>query len=250
MKALRPLLACAVLAAPAYSQDIAPKDSERDPLLSALDDGTDEDMSSVTVDIRSTAEPMVPEDAGEPVEVKGTLQEEELQPDEEEEKEEEEPQPAAPEGVTVSVEPGSGSGPVDAKSVKLLAPFPAKPLTAPPAGWRLEHPKDLPAFTREIPLSNGTRIQLSIRPHLLVPDADGATVITVNEPGFEPDKRYAQTATTAAVLGPAVERLDDDSRKMSEAIDRLEQLLGSLPAAEVPRAAVPVPETPNRKQQR
>ena len=200
MKALRPLLACAVLAAPAYSQDIAPKDSERDPLLSALDDGTDEDMSSVTVDIRSTAEPMVPEDAGEPVEVKGTLQEEELQPDEEEEK--------------------------------------------------VEHPKDLPAFTREIPLSNGTRIQLSIRPHLLVPDADGATVITVNEPGFEPDKRYAQTATTAAVLGTAIERLDDDSRKMSEAIDRLEQLLGSLPAAEVPRAAVPVPETPNRKQQR
>jgi hypothetical protein len=152
MKALRPLLACAVLAAPAYSQDIAPKDSERDPLLSALQEGMDEDMPSVTVDIRSTAEPLVPEAGEKPVEVKGKLQEEEL------ESEEEPPAPAEPEGVTVSVEPGSGSGPVDAKSVKLLAPFPAKPLAAPPAGWRLEHPKDLPAFTREVPLSNGTRI--------------------------------------------------------------------------------------------
>jgi hypothetical protein len=242
MKALRPLLACAVLAVPAYSQDIAPKDSERDPLLSALQEGMDEDMPSVTVDIRSTAEPLVPEAGEKPVEVKGKLQEEEL------ESEEEPPAPAEPEGVTVSVEPGSGSGPVDAKSVKLLAPFPAKPLAAPPAGWRLEHPKDLPAFTREVPLSNGTRIQLSIRPHLLVPDADGAKVIAVNEPGFEPDKRYAQTATTAAVLATSIERLDDDSRKMSEAIDRLEQLLGSLPATEVPPALAPT--TPNRKQQR
>jgi hypothetical protein len=243
MKALRPLLACAVLTAPVHAQDIAPKDSERDPLLSALEGGMDEDMPSVTVDIRSTAEPMVPEDAGKAVEVKGTLQEEGLAPEEAEAP----PAPPEPEGVTVSVEPGSGSGPVDAKSVKLLAPFPAKPLAAPPAGWRLEHPKDLPAFTREVPLSNGTRIQLSIRPHLLVPDADGAQVVAVNEPGFEPDKRYAQTATTAAVLATSLERLDEDSRKMSEAIDRLEQLLGSLPAAEVPRAAIPVPETPNRK---
>jgi hypothetical protein len=244
MKILRPLLACAVLAAPAYAQDIAPKDSERDPLLSALEDGMDEEMPSVTVDIRSTAEPMVPEDIEKPVEVKGKLQEEGLAPEEEEAP----PAPPEPEGVTVSVEPGSGSGPVDAKSVKLLAPFPAKPLAAPPAGWRLEHPKDVPAFTREVPLSNGTRIQLSIRPHLLVPDADGAQVIAVNEPGFEPDKRYAQTATTAAVLATSIERLDDDSRKMSEAIDRLEQLLGSLPATEAPPVATPVPETPNRKQ--
>lgn len=242
MRILRPLLACAVLAAPAYAQDIAPKDSERDPLLSALEDGTDEDMPSVTVDIRSTAEPMVPDDAEKPVEVKGKLQDgaEEAVP------EEAPPAPPEPEGVTVSVEPGSGSGPVDAKSVKLLAPFPAKPLAAPPAGWRLEHPKDLPAFTREVPLSNGTRIQLSIRPHLLVPDADGARVISVNEPGFEPDKRYAQTATTAAVLTTSLERLDDDSRKMGEAIDRLEQLLGSLPATEA--SPVPAPTTPNRKQ--
>ncbi len=246
MKALRPLLACAVLTAPVPAQDIAPKDSERDPLLSALEEGMDEDMPSVTVDIRSTAEPMVPEDEEKPVEVKGTLQEEELASEEAEDP----PAPPEPEGVTVSVEPGSGSGPVDAKSVKLLAPFPAKPLAVPPAGWRLEHPKDLPAFTREVPLSNGTRIQLSIRPHLLVPDADGANVVAVTEPGFEPDKRYAQTATTAAVLATSLERLDEDSRKMSEAIDRLEQLLGSLPATEIPRAAIPVPETPNRKPQR
>jgi hypothetical protein len=236
MKALRPLLACAVLAAPAYAQNIAPKDSERDPLLSAIEEVADDKGPSVTVDIRSTAESHVPADEQKPVEVKGELQEEELAT------------PPEPEGVTVSVDPGSGSSPMDAKSVKLLAPFPAKPLATPPAGWRLEHPKDLPAFTREVPLSNGTRIQLSIRPHLLVPDADGTQVISVNEPGFEAGKRYAQTATTAAVLATSIERLDDDSRKMGEAIDRLEQLLGSLPATPAPPVATPVDPTPNRKQ--
>ncbi len=247
MNTLRPLLACVVLAAPAFAQDIAPKDSERDSLLSILEEGASEDMPSVTVDIRSTAEPLVPDDAGEPVEVKGKLQEEEVADKEEESPARPEPEPdPEPEGVTVSVEPGSGSGPVDAKAVKLLAPFPAKPLAAPPAGWRLEHPKDLPAFTREVPLSNGARIQLSIRPHLLVPDADGAQVIAVSEPGFDPDKRYAQTSTTSAVLAASIESLDDDSRKMSEAIDRLGQLLGSLPATQV--APAPAPTTPNRKQ--
>ncbi|MCW1915115.1 hypothetical protein OJ996_16130 [Luteolibacter sp. GHJ8] len=244
MKALRPLLACAVLAAPAYAQNLAPENSERDPLLSALEEITDEEGPSVTVDIRSTAESHVPDEEKKPVEVKGELQEDETPAPEEAP-----PAPPEPEGVTVSVEPGSsGSGSVDAKSVKLLAPFPAKPLAAPPTGWRLEHPKDLPAFTREVPLSNGTRIQLSIRPHLLVPDADGAQVISVSEPGFEPDKRYAQTATTAAVLATSLERLDDDSRKMGEAIDRLEQLLGSLPAPVAPPVATPVAPTPNKKQ--
>lgn len=243
MKALRPLLACAVLAAPVYAQNIAPRDSERDPLLSALEEVAEDEGPSVTVDIRSTAESHVPADEQKPIEVKGELQEEELAtPDEEP------PAPPEPEGVTVSVEPGSDSSPMDAKSVKLLAPFPAKPLATPPAGWRLEHPKDLPAFTREVPLSNGTRIQLSIRPHLLVPDADGAQVVSVNEPGFEAEKRYAQTATTAAVLATSIERLDDESRKMGEAIDRLQQLLGSLPATPAAPAAVPVTPTPNRKQ--
>jgi len=251
MKAPLFAISCAVLAATSLAQDIAPKDSERDPLLSALSEGLDDEGGpSVSVDIRSTAPPLVPPSSEEPVLVTGKSPEEggpEVPP------EGLEPlQAQAPEGVTVNVEPGSGGhGAVDAKSVKLLAPFPAKPLSHPPTGWRLEHPKDVPAFTREVPLSNGTRIQLSIRPHLLVPDADGARVISVKEPGFEPEKRYAQTGTMSAVLSSSIEQLDTEARQMSEAIDRLEQLLGSLPAAEAPPRANPVPTpAPNRKPNR
>ncbi|WP_035606663.1 hypothetical protein [Haloferula sp. BvORR071] len=237
------LLACALIAATASAQDIAPKDSERDPLLAALSENLDEEPA-VTVDIRSTAPPMVPTmDSEAPVLVTGKPSEVATETGE---------PVAEPEGVTVNVEPGSaGSSAVDAKSVKLLAPFPAKPLSHPPKGWRLEHPKEVPAFTREVPLSNGTHIQLSIRPHLLVPDADGAHVIAVKEPGYEPDKRYAQTGTMSAVLSTSIDQLDQDARQMSEAIDRLEQLLGSLPATEAaaPRATIvnPPPVAPNRK---
>jgi len=250
MKAPFFAISCAVLTATAFSQDIAPKDSERDPLLSALSEGLDDEEGgpSVTVDLRATAPPMVPPASEAPVLVTGKpLEEGEAEPAP---AEAELPPPVPePEGVTVNVEPGTGGhGAIDAKSVKLLAPFPARPLAHPPAGWRLEHPKEVPPFTREVPLSNGTRIQLSIRPHLLVPDADGARVIAVKEPGFEPEKRYAQTGTMSAVLSSSIEQLDGEARQMSEAVDRLEQLLGSLPAPEAPPRANPVPTpAPNRK---
>lgn len=234
MNPFRSIIACAVLTAPVMAQDIAPKDDARDPVLSALSGGLiGDDEPSVTVDISASAQSLLPEDSEQPVLVKPSLgatggkhagDEEEARPE--------------PEGVTVTVEPGSaGASAVDAASVKLLAPFPAKPLAAPPAGWRLEHPKEVPAFVREVPLPNGTKISLSIRPHLLVPDADGANVIAVKEPGYEPALRYAQTGTMSAVLSGSLERLDEDSRKMSEAVERLGQLLSSLPSPEVPPAA-------------
>lgn len=243
----RPLftLSCVAIAATALAQDIAMKDSELDPLLSALKENTDEGGPSVTVDIRATAPPLAPPAASEePVLVTGRPPGEN---DEAAEANAEPPPPVPePEGVIVNVEPGTGgTAAVDAKSVKLLAPFPARPLSHPPAGWRLEHPKELPAFTQEVALKNGTRIQLSIRPHLLVPDADGARVISVKEPGFEAEKRYAQTGTMSAVLANSIEQLDKDSHQMGEALDRLEQLLGSLPATDTPPRAHPVPAAPS-----
>lgn len=253
MKAPLFAISCAAIAAVALAQDIAPKDSERDPLLSALSEGLDEEGGpSVTVDIRSTAQPMVPAAPDEPVLVTGKPPEEGAEAGTEGEVPEP-PPTQAPEGVVVNVEPGTGgTGAVDAKSVKLLAPFAAKPLSHPPAGWRLEHPKEVPPFNQEVTLKNGTRMQLSIRPHLVVPDADGARVIAVKEPGFEPEKRYAQTGTMSAVLSSSIDQLDSEARQMSEAIDRLEQLLGSLPAPEAPAPrANPVPTpAPNRKPQR
>lgn len=239
MRSFRPIIACAALTLPVMAQDIAPKDDARDPVLSALSGGLGEDDGpSVTVDISASAQSLLPEDSGQPVLVKPS----DAPADEKQNAPAEEEAHPEPEGVTVAVEPGSaGNTAVDASSVKLLAPFPAKPLSAPPTGWRLEHPKEVPAFVREVALSNGTKISLSIRPHLLVPDADGAHVIAVKEPGYEPALRYAQTGTMSAVLSNSLERLDEDSRKMSDAVERLGQLLSSLPVPEAPPEAAPSP---------
>ena len=81
--------------------------------------------------------------------------------------------------------------------VKLLAPFPAKPLAQAPAGWRLESSEHAPPFTREVELSPGKKITLKIRPHLFVPEADGAAVFNISEPGFEPRSATARTPPSA-----------------------------------------------------
>jgi hypothetical protein len=218
MTRTRHLLALFAAALPvAVAQDLV--SGEDDPVLAALAEGIES----------GEAEPMEP-DAGD---------DEMLGPFLEELHGEEEPPPVVPEpeGVTVQVEAGgSGAAAVDASSVKLLAPFPAKPLFAPPAGWKLEHPQDVPAFNREVTLANGTRISLAIRPHLLVPDADGENVIGVQEPGYDPALRYAQTGTMSAVISSSVERMEEDSRKLGDALDRLSQLLSSLPSPEAPPA--------------
>jgi len=156
----------------------------------------------------------------------------------------EEPEPEPRKGLVVRVEniqPGNGS--VDPSKVKLIAPFPAKPLTAPPAGWHLEASASAPPFTREVELSPGKHIKLTIRPHLLVPDTDGTEVFVVSEPGFDPSLGYLQDATVGAILSKSIRQLDDDSKELGTVIDNLQQLLVSLPKPEHD----PKPET-SRKQ--
>lgn len=237
---MTPLRLILALAAPAVlAQDIAPKDSERDPVLSALSEGFGEEVDDGEISVEPPS--LVTEDDGTPVLVTGV-------PPEGAEIEEEMPPVPEPEGVTVHVEPGKAGNPaIDAAAVKLLAPFPAKPLFQPPSGWRLEHPQEVPPFVREVPLSNGTRISLSIRPHLLVPDADGENVLAVQEPGYDPALRYAQTGTMSAVLSSSVERMEEDSRKLGDALDRLNQLLSSLPSPEAPPTAKEVPSPDKKK---
>ena len=247
MTPIRPLSTfLAITLSVATAQDIAPKDSERDPMISALTEGfEDDDIPSVTVDISATAPKLIEEDEEDGLELTSE-QADAPSSDEQAAPEPVEEEPAAPpepEGVTIKVEPGKdGSAKVDAAAVKLLAPFPAKPLFQAPAGWRLEHPDDVPAFVEKVPLANGTTISLSIRPHVLVPDANGDDVLAVTEPGYDPALRYAQTGTMSAVLSASVERMEEDSVKMGAALERLGQLLASLPAApEAPPAKEPSP---------
>jgi hypothetical protein len=151
---------------------------------------------------------------------------------------EESPKPE--DGLAVRVEKlQSGSGTIDPTQVKLTAPFPAKPLAAAPAGWRLDASDSAPPFTREVELSAGTRITLTIRPHILVPDADGANVFAIAEPGYNRSLGYRQTATVGAILSTSIRQLDEDCKQLGNAIDNLQQLLISLPKPE----PQPNPET-------
>ncbi len=136
-------------------------------------------------------------------------------------------------GLAVRVEKlHTGKGAIDPAEVKLFAPFPAKPLAQPPAGWHLDASNGAPAFTREVELSPGTTITLTIRPHLLVPDADGSNVFAIPEPGFDNTLGYAQIATVGANLSNSIRRLDEDAKQLGTAIDSLQQLLVSLPKPE------------------
>ena len=145
-----------------------------------------------------------------------------------------EPEAPKPENeLSVRVEKlRTGKGVIDPAQVKLLAPFPAKPLAQAPAGWRLDASDSAPPFTRDVEISPGSKITLTIRPHLLIPDADGTEVFTISEPGYENALGYQQTATVGAILSNSVRQLDEDSKQLGTAIESLQQLLVSLPKPE------------------
>jgi hypothetical protein len=154
---------------------------------------------------------------------------------------EEPPQKEPESGVAVTVEKMStGAGSIDPGQVKLLAPYPAKPLAPPPTGWRLDTSETATPFTREIEISSGSKITLTIRPHLLVPDADGAQVFNIAEPGYEAALGYQQISTVGAILSNSIQQLDEDSKHLGQSIDRLQQLLISLPKSENESKSVPV----------
>lgn len=133
-------------------------------------------------------------------------------------------------GLSVRIEKlHSGSGAMDPSQVKLRAPFPAKPLAQAPPGWRLDPSDSAPLFTREVELSPGSKITLSIRPHLMVPDSDGVNSFNISEPGYENALGYHQTSTVGAILANSIRQLDDDAKQLSTAVDSLQQLLISLP---------------------
>jgi hypothetical protein len=154
-----------------------------------------------------------------------------------------EPAPKPRQGLAVRVEKlQTGTGNIDPSQVKLLAPFPAKPLAQAPAGWHLEASENAPPITREVELSPGNKITLTVRPHLLVPDVNGTSVFNVPEPGFDASLGYRQNATVGAILAHSVRQLEDDSKGLGAAIDQLQQLLVSLPKPEPQPEPQPEPK--------
>ncbi len=138
-------------------------------------------------------------------------------------------------GISVRVEKlQSGDGEIDPADVKLNAPFPAKPLAKAPAGWRLETSDQVPPIVRAVELSPGRSITLKIRPHVLVPAADGTNSFSITEPGFNPSLGYRQNATVGAILSSSILQLEQDSIALGNTIEKLQQLLVTLPKDETP----------------
>lgn len=147
-------------------------------------------------------------------------------------------------GLEVHVEQlTEGSGNLNTETVRLLAPFPAKPLHEAPNGWLLQSENNAPAFRRKIELSPGKSITLTIKPHVLIPDADQLRVLAISEPGFDASLGYAQSDTVSAALSDSIRKLNQDSKRIGSAIDQLQQLIISLPkpdpSAELDPAPIP-----------
>lgn len=154
--------------------------------------------------------------------------------------------PPAPQPTSETKEPGleikienitQGTGEIDPSQVQLKASFAPKPLSTPPTGWILEKSENAPPLVKEIELQPGTTITLRIQPHILSPQADGAEVFSVSEPGFRTTLGYRQTQTISAILGDSIATLDSDSLRLETAISDLHNLLASLPKPETPPAA-------------
>jgi len=157
---------------------------------------------------------------------------------------EQEAPPPSPEGLAVRVEKlQTVEGGIDPSQVKLLAPFPAKPLSDTPVGWHLESSGIAPPFTREVEIANGSKITLTIRPHLLVPDTDGVSTFNIHEPGYDASLGYHQEATVSAVLSKSIRQLENDSKHLGNAIDNLQQILVSLPTPD----PLPEPKSPTKR---
>jgi hypothetical protein len=262
MKAHLLLTTVAILGSPLAAAQNVPGEPTSDPVLDAIQEFKKRDRETTEI-VAAEAVPLTPPPAAEEpapaaspepsaaVLVTGKSPEASEPPPVSEEAVAaiEEPPSKSTDGLTVRVEKlNTGNGIVDPSKVKLLAPYPAKPLAQAPAGWKLDTSDSAPPFTREVELSPGSKITLTIRPHVLIPDADGAGVFTISEPGFDPSLGYQQTSTVGSILATSIRQLDEDSKQLSNAIDNLQQLLVSLPSPEPAPPTEPAkPAIPRKK---
>lgn len=250
MKAHLIIPTLAILASSFAVAQSVTEDPKPDPVLDAIQRFKDQDREPSAGEAADTA-PAVTTRAPEDTEPVAAVEETSKAPEDLPQETvaiAEEP-PAKPEdGLIVRVEKlHTGQGVADPSKVKLLAPFPAKPLAKAPVGWRLDTSDSAPPFTREVEISPGSKITLNIRPHILVPDADGASVFAISEPGFDPSLGYQQTSTVGAILANSIRQLDEDAKQLGNAIDNLQQLLVSLPKPESVPVAEPAKPVINRK---
>lgn len=138
----------------------------------------------------------------------------------------------AREGIQVQVEKFIGaSGELRrGDEVKISSPWPAKPLDSAPLGWKfVPGPSGVTAYQAQVDLGEGQSVNLSITPYVLVPASDGRQVMRIPEPGYDPSLSLEQAETVGAILVDSVDQIERCEKATTQAINRLQQLLSSLP---------------------
>ena len=146
--------------------------------------------------------------------------------------EENKAQKKEPEGIQIQIEKtASKSGQVNRKGkVKIDAPWPAKPISVPPVGWEFAPgAADSDPFRTQVKLTNGNTVDLSITPYVLVPIADGRSAIKIPEPGYNATLEFSQKDTLGVMLENSTAEIENHEKHAADAIQRLQQLLSSLP---------------------
>lgn len=136
------------------------------------------------------------------------------------------------EGIQIQIEKTVGeSGGVTGKGkVKIDSPWPAKPISVPPAGWRfVPGPSDSEPFRKQVKLDSGYIADLSITPYVLVPIEDGKNVIKIAEPGYKDYLKFSKNVTLGVMLQNSTAEIENHEKQAAEVIQRLQQLLSSLP---------------------
>lgn len=144
----------------------------------------------------------------------------------------EEPQDTADEGIQIQVEkaqPDSGAKNILGR-VKILSPWPAKPMASAPEGWKFSPaPAGLAPYSKSVKLNSGNEVVLTITPFVLEPLSDGLNAIRIAEPGYDPAQKYTQKDTVGTMLKNSTMELEQNEKQAASAIRRLQLLVSSLP---------------------
>lgn len=135
-------------------------------------------------------------------------------------------------GIQIQVEKTAGKSGAKGKkgAVKVYSPWPAKPISNPPAGWKFAPaPEGTEPFRTQVKLDSGNTVDLSITPYVLVPISDGKTSIKIFEPGYDPIQKFSQQSTLGVMLLNSTTEIENHEKDAADAIQRLQQLLSSLP---------------------
>jgi len=142
------------------------------------------------------------------------------------------PQKTADEGIQIQVEkaqPKSGAKIISGQ-VKILSPWPAKPISAAPEGWEFAPaPAGLVPYRKNVKLDSGNEVVVTITPFVLEPLSDGLNAIRIAEPGYDPAQKYNQKDTVGTMLKNSTMELEQNEKQAASAIRRLQLLLSSLP---------------------